>query len=200
MATDAEGLWATITELAKMRGVDKSAISRRVARLEGLGLVKTRTGKGGTKLVNVAQFDRATAETTDAVRELNGKGADAPSAVAAVPAPGDPVLAREQARRASYAADLAKLDLEERTGVVVRVDDVLRFLDRMVDEAKRVTAQLPARTEEMSALVAKDGFTGGREFLRRVARELDDAFSRAMSALGDKLERPAEAADDAVQV
>lgn len=50
--------WATISELARQRGVSRSAISFRVGRYEALGLLKTRPGKAGSKLVNVAEFDR----------------------------------------------------------------------------------------------------------------------------------------------
>jgi DNA-binding MarR family transcriptional regulator len=177
---DAEGLWATITELAKLRGVDKSAISRRVARLEGLGLVKTRTGKGGTKLVNVAQFDRATAETTDAVRELNGKGTEPPPAAAAVPGPGDHVLAHEQARRAAYDADLKKLDLDERLARLLPTDAVEDAMAACAEAITRTIEQMPARAEENAAAVAKDGVAGSRAFLRGLARELRDQLARTL--------------------
>jgi DNA-binding MarR family transcriptional regulator len=183
--TEEEGLWVTVTELARLRGRDKSVISRRVDRLEAQGLIKTRRGDRGTKLVLVAAFDRATDESTDAIRELNGASG---AAVTAPAAPGDPTLAKAQARRADYAADLAKLDLDERLGKVIPVADVLRFHDAAVEEVKRVTSQLPARAEEMGALVAKDGFNGGRDFLRRLGRELDEAFAAGMNALADRLE------------
>ena len=123
MSDDGELLgWVTISELARMRGVDKAAISRRVARFESLGLVHPRAGVGRTKLVNIAEFDRAAGETTDAVREANGRGAArAPDATG-----GDPILAREQARRAAVDADLKELDLAERVGELVAVEPYQR--------------------------------------------------------------------------
>lgn len=183
------GLWVTISELARLRSRDKGVISRRVARLEARGLLTARRGDGGTKLVLLAEFDRATAQATDAVRELNGAPAAEP-AVAATGAPGDLVLSREQARRASYAADLAQLDLDERLRRLVPVDDVHRFHDAMIDAVRRVTAELPTRAEDVAAIVARDGFTGAREFLRRLGRELDAAFAGAIEALADELGRP----------
>jgi DNA-binding MarR family transcriptional regulator len=189
---DDVGLWVNISELAKLRHRDKGVISRRVARLEAQGLLKTKAGDRGTKLVNVAEFDRATEEATDAVRELNGSGAVGGDVEASAAAPGNPVLAKEQARRASYAADNARLDLEERLGRLVPAEDVLRFHEQMVDAVKRITAELPTRAEEMGATVAKDGFTGGRNFLRRLGRELDEAFADAMDALAARLGRPEE--------
>ena len=80
-----EGYWATLSELARQRGVDRSAISCRVARYEALGLLKTRPGKQGSKLVNVAEFDRVAKETTDSPRERIGTGSSAPPAGASWP-------------------------------------------------------------------------------------------------------------------
>ena len=65
--------WATVSELARIRGVDKSAVSRRVARLEEQGLLATRQGAGRAKLVRVEEYDRVVAETGDAVLEANGR-------------------------------------------------------------------------------------------------------------------------------
>jgi hypothetical protein len=50
---------------------DKSrqAIAKRVDALVEAGKLQTKPGDGGTKLVNLAQFDRAVGETGDAVKE-----------------------------------------------------------------------------------------------------------------------------------
>jgi DNA-binding MarR family transcriptional regulator len=50
--------FATISELGRLRGVHKAAISRRVARLEAQGVLQSQRGDRGTKLVNIAEFDR----------------------------------------------------------------------------------------------------------------------------------------------
>ncbi len=187
---ESDGLWATISELARLRGVDKAAISRRVTRLEAQGLLQTRHGKGGTKLVNVAAFDRATEETTDAIRELNGAQAAA-SAVLAPVMPGDPILAREQARRDAYSADLSKLDLDERLGKLMPVEDHFRILDSIYDPIVRMIDQMPDRADEMEAAEARDGAAGRRNFLRRLALAQREAIDKAMSALAESLARGA---------
>jgi DNA-binding MarR family transcriptional regulator len=146
--------WVSISELARMRGVDKAAISRRVRRLEDQGLLRTSEGKHGTKLVNIAEFDRAAGETTDAVRELNG------NASSQTGAPADPILSREQARRASYDADLKKLDLEERLGQLVSAERVQRAFSDCAHVVSQAAAQLVGRAEENAAAVAKDGVQG----------------------------------------
>ena len=96
--------WVTVSDLARMRGVNKSAISKRAARLETLGVLHPKAGRGREKLISVAEFDRAIGDTTDAVREANGR-----SAIEGAVVPSDPILVREQARNAAIRADLAPL-------------------------------------------------------------------------------------------
>ena len=72
---EASGEWLTVSALARARGVDKAAISRRVARLEAAGALTTRAGERGTKLINVAEFNLAVEMTKDAIREANGRAA-----------------------------------------------------------------------------------------------------------------------------
>ena len=177
---DVDGYWVTISELARLRAVDKAAISRRVKRYEADGLMQTRPGKGGTKLVSVAQFDRAAGQATDAVRELNGTGA----AVASPAVPGDPSLARQQARRAGYDADLKQLELEERLGKLLPVADVEHAMVACAQELVRVIEQMTARAEECAAGVAKDGVLGARAFLKALARDQRELLARSMTLLG----------------
>ncbi len=173
--------WISISDLARERSVDKSAISRRVARLEGLGLLSPRV-VGKAKLVNLAEFDRATSATVDAVRESNGRGSTGPPDAGA---PGDPILAREQARRAAYDADLKKLDLDERLGRLVEVEAVRASLDACAVELVRGLDALPGRAEALAAVVAKDGAPGLRAALKAVARELRETLARAAERFGE---------------
>jgi DNA-binding MarR family transcriptional regulator len=152
--------WATISELARLRGVDKSAVSRRVARLTAQGLLTPRDGKGGTRLVNVAEFDRAAAVATDAVRQLNGRGADKAAPQSDLRA--DPILAREQARRVSYDADLKKLNLEERLGLLLPRDQAISSVVECSRRLRGVIEQMHTRAEEITSAVASGGVAGAR--------------------------------------
>jgi hypothetical protein len=69
--------WATITQLAVLRGRNKAAISRRVARMERDGLLRSKRGPNGTKLVNVAEFARLADDEVDAINEANGSSSGA---------------------------------------------------------------------------------------------------------------------------
>ncbi len=62
-------LWLSQTELAEMKGVTRQTIWEKVTRLEQDGLLATRPGPHGTKLVPVAEYDRLVGETTDFARQ-----------------------------------------------------------------------------------------------------------------------------------
>ncbi len=191
MSEPAENLagWATVTELARLRGVNKSAISKRVGRLESLGALHTKAGARRTKLISVAEFERAVGETTDSVRELNGKTAQG------VASPSDPVLPKEQARRAAIVADLAQLDLDERLGKLVRVDELAAGAALHGETLSRIIDQIADRADDFAGVVAKDGAPGLRVALRGLARELRAALADAFAALA---QAPPEASAEAV--
>lgn len=63
-------LWVTVSNLARRLRVSKQSTSKRIERLESSGVLQTRSGPRGTKLVDLAQFDKAAGELTDAVRQL----------------------------------------------------------------------------------------------------------------------------------
>lgn len=183
--------WATVSELARMRGVNKSAISKRVTRLEAQGLLHPKAGAHGTKLISLAEFERAVAQTTDAVRETNGRKAQA--AVSAA----DPILSKEQARRASYDADLKKLDLEERLGLLMPVEETRRVATDCALRLRQAVEALHSRAEEVAAAQARDGSAfaralveatrdppqAARAFFKALAREQLTELSHMATAL-----------------
>jgi DNA-binding Lrp family transcriptional regulator len=192
--TDDAAIWESISALAKRLGRDKGVVSRRVARLEKQGLLTTRRGEGGTKLVQSAEFDRAVADFTDGVRALNGTP-DTSTAAAAV-VPGDPTLSREQARRAGYDADLKRLDLQERLGELGKVADFRASMRLCAEGVVQVLEQLPGRVEEIEAALAKGGLSEGRAVILALFHEKRELIDRSMTALIER-ERQAqlEAAD-----
>jgi DNA-binding MarR family transcriptional regulator len=189
---DNPGLWVSVSELARLRGNDKSVISRRIKRLEEQGALQTRPGAGGAKLVCLAEYDRASEEGFDAVRALDAStGSDRPPQEAA--APGDPVLAKEQARRAGYAADLAQLDLHERLGELGRVAGFRQSMRTCAEGVVQVLEQLPGRAEEIAGAVrASDSLAQVRGILRALVRDVRDQLDRGMASIIE-LEREKEA-------
>lgn len=179
------GLWLPLSELARLRGVTKGPLSRRVARFEEQGISLSRPGPGNTKLINVAAFDRATEETTDVVRATNGGD----STAVAAPSPQLPgealVYSREQARNAAYAADLKWLERNERLGLLLPIDDVVEAMTQCADALVREMSDLPMRADEIAAAVARDGEAGARRELKRIETQMRVALSAAMQRLAD---------------
>ena len=175
--------WLGITDLAHELGVDKSAVSRRVARFEDLGLLSTRRA-GKAKLVSVADYHRVTASTVDGMRELNGRGAVAVRPPAET-APGAPTLVDEQTRRVGFDAELKRLELEQRIGKLVEVDAVRLNLSACAIELGRAIDALPSRADALAAEVAKGGVVGLRAALRAIAREWRETLARAAERFAD---------------
>jgi DNA-binding transcriptional ArsR family regulator len=67
VANEPERFRLSVSDLARRRGVDKAAISRRMARYEEQGLLHPQRQAAGTKMIQAAEFGRAAALATDAV-------------------------------------------------------------------------------------------------------------------------------------
>lgn len=173
-------LWLSISELAASRGVTKGPLSRRVARLEEQGLLQARPGARGSKLVNVAEFDRVTNETTDIVRATNG-GAAAPMREdrGGESKKEGLVYSQEQTRNASYSAELKWLELEERRKNLYRKEDVARATVECADIVVREIEGLSQYADEIAAAVGVDGAVGARRVLKRAIFELRHGIAEA---------------------
>lgn len=186
----------TISDLARAKGVSKQAISKRVDRFAQAGALATRKGARGAVMVNVAAYDRAAGEIGDAIREL----AQRPATSATIGEESDgtsPVLAREQARRMSYQADLAEMELDERRGKLLRRDDVEAAMVRCGEIMVRALEQFPSRADELATAVARDGEQGARMFLKGLARDLRALIARELRLLERAPgETPAEEDED----
>ena len=197
---DGNGLWVPLSELARLRGVTKGPLSRRISRLEAQGYDLSRPGPGGSKLISVAAFDRATNEATDVVRATNGGAAQPATTPAPAKAGEDLVYAREQARNAAYSADLKRLELDERLGRLLSIEDVVDAMTRCAGAIVRGLDALPSSADDIAAAVARDGSYGARRLLKQRALDLRETLSREMRLLADRAARetpPDAGADDA---
>jgi hypothetical protein len=139
-------------------------------------------GPRGQKVVNVGEFDRVAEETLDAKQAQNGRKFRA--------APDDggddvfsPVLAKEQARKVAYQADLAKLQRDEKLGKLLPIEKIAEAAAQCAEALVRVIDQLPARADEVASAVAKEGEAGARAFLRSVARDMRERMADEMQRL-----------------
>ena len=190
---EASGEWLTVSALARARGVDKAAISRRVARLEAAGALTTRAGERGTKLINVAEFDRVAGETVDAVRSANGRRAGAARDGDVVASGG--LLSRAQASKTAAQARLAHLELGQRLGQLLPIDEMRRAASDCALRLRRSVETMHARAEDVAAGLARDSSfartllaamrndqAGARSFFKALSRDQLDELARMATA------------------
>jgi DNA-binding transcriptional ArsR family regulator len=166
------GLWITVSELARRKGVNKSAVSRRVKLLQEDGLITVRTGERGTKLINIAEYDRATGARGDGARTTGAE-------------PGGLTFRQAQTREKQYAAELRKLDLMEKLGHVVPVTDLEKVIAEAATIIVAVLERLPNEAERIRAAGEKDSTNGIRTELKKIVHA-------QRQQIADALRRPAE--------
>ncbi|TGN86703.1 hypothetical protein EOW77_0019030 [Bradyrhizobium yuanmingense] len=172
-----DGLWLSISEVARLKGKSRQAVAKRVAALAADGLLDTRSGDNGTKLVNLAQYDRTIGDVGDAIKE---GAAEARAEIEAAEPPTSPALRDHQARAAQYTADLKFLDLEERLGRLVPVSEVKEAGAKLGEMVVRAIDRLPTFAEAVASAAIKDGAQGARGELKEIARQLRAEIAEAM--------------------
>jgi len=174
-----DGLWESVADLARRKGIARQSLHERVDRLAADGLISVRR-EGRTKLINVAEYDRAVGQVGDAFKE---GAAETRSSIDSGDAPSSPALRDHQARAAQYTADLKFLDLEERLGRLVPVDEVKAGGIKIGEAVVSILGRLPTYAEGMAATAAKDGVQGVRGALKEIERELRIAIAKAISEI-----------------
>lgn len=118
------GVWLTIAELARRKGVSKQAATKRVNRLEEEGKLTVRV-EGRNRFVELATYDRIVGQVGDVFKEQaaatsrhmrSGSRDEKPSKEED---PQQSGLRDAQTMRAGYEAKLKALDFAERTGQLV---------------------------------------------------------------------------------
>lgn len=157
--------WLSITALAKLRDKSKPAIHERVRRFEAEGLLKTRR-IGREVRVNVAAFDKACALTMNPAR----------SAVSGE-------FHQSRARRESFTAEMARLDLEERLAGLCSAAEVER-------RTRAIVLAIRSRMLALPAAIARRVRAAPDE--RAVRAIVDEETRVALTALAEEFERAAE--------
>ncbi|WP_313194614.1 winged helix-turn-helix domain-containing protein [Shinella zoogloeoides] len=188
-ATDDGGVWVSVADLAKRKGVTRQSASERIAKLERDGLIVTRR-EGRSKLVELATYDRVVGQVGDVFRE---QAAETKQAATREPQASGP-LRDAQAERAQYEAKLKALDFAERTGQVVAVRGphgvetaMIRIVEQIVRELQQPFDWIPDLIEASSK-----GEPAMRRVLRKKIHEQRQAISAKMTAiLGEALDAEA---------
>jgi DNA-binding IscR family transcriptional regulator len=193
------GLWLSVSEIARQKDKSRQAIAKRVDSLVEAGLIETRAGPGGTKLVNLAQYDRAVGEVGDAFKEAAAE-TRAAEAGAGGAAGVDPTTARKrdhQARSEQYTADLKFLDLEERLKRLVPIEEAKDGGVKIGEAVVSIMSRLPTYAEAMTAVAVKDGVQGARGLFKDIERELRAEIAKALAKIaGDASPSSVEPGED----
>jgi len=175
----------SVTELARIKGVSKQAISKRLKRYEEEGRIASQR-HGGEVTISLAEWDTVAGEVTDpaklagadSTKILRGEGDEARQTR-------DPTYTKEVARRAGYEADLKEIELRKKKGELVEVAAVVEAMTRCAEAIVRDLDRLPAHAEDLADVVARGGAPGLREQLKKIVRELRETLARSMSVLGE---------------
>jgi hypothetical protein len=179
--SEAGGQWLALSELAKLERVAVAAISRKVSKLETRGELKPRLD-GRKKLVNVAEFRRAVARTSD-LAKAHRAGDDDDGPPAQLPLDEKINYADEQARYRKLQADLAQVQLDELLGRLIQVEKVKAAAQRCIEPILRQWDQIIARAEDGAIAVSRDGTRGLRFWLKEERRKYQERATREFQSL-----------------
>lgn len=183
-AQTVDGLRVSAAEIARLKGVSRQAISKRLRRYVDDGLLQ----KDAAGKVSLAEWDTVTQEATDPARLL---GSDTPvepaeiGAPAAVKEPRDDSYQRQKARAAQYDADLKEIQLRKEQGRLLPIEGVTAAMARCAEVLVRDIDRLPAKADDLATAVSRNGAAGLREALKGVAREMREHVAANMRLLAE---------------
>lgn len=197
------GVWLTIAELARRKGVSKQAATKRVNRLVEEGRLKVRA-EGRNRLVELATYDRLVGQVGDAfkeqaaatVRETRAEKSPRQTTLEEVTQPG---LRDAQTERAKYEARLKALDFAERTGQVVPLKGEHGIEGALIKVSDQVVRHLgqPMQWVDEIMEASRKGEPQLRRLLRHKIAELRRAIAEDLLKIsGDA----AQAEADGIQI
>lgn len=176
------GVWLPIAELAELKGKARQTVWEKVTRLEADGLLTTRQGPGGTRLVNVAEYDRVLGETTDFIKQQ----AALTRSLAEGSGSSDPTFFEAQRLKMKYEADLKGMEVALRRRELVRADDLRDAVDYTASAIVRLIDAIVQQADDVAAAVQKNGIRGAQQILKSVAYELKKRIADECQVIADR--------------
>lgn len=173
----------SVGDIARRDGVKPPGVSRRVKQLRANGLQVELDAQGKVKLVNAVQYD-----------ELRARFADPSKAQAPAQQPTDLPEPRsetyDEARRQLtwIEAERAKLKLEAEQKLYVRVEDLEAALADAGETIVEIADRLQQSADELAAAVARDGVSGLRAGLKKLAADFKTDIADALAAVANREE------------
>lgn len=179
--TPPRAVMMTVAELAVREGVSKPAISRKVKRLVGLGLVVERDEQGRVSGVNVAQYDHLRTRYSDPSKSQVPADAGLQSPPVAPNESYDEALRR----KTWIAAARDEIKLAEEKGQLLVADRVAGGLAICGEEIARTIDRLVGMADEVTAAVAKDGVHGVRVLLKQIAFKMRGEVAASLERVAE---------------
>ena len=197
------GVWVSIAELAKMNGVSKQAVSKRVKKFAAEGLLEVRS-KGRERHVNAAVYGRLVKDTTDPAQHLRNadhtlstgvvhSGADLAELDLALKTETDETLQSDtdpedtssrqlprstyndaKAKKAAIDAEIAYLDYQQRIGNLVLKEEADAQLFETLRRVRDRMLGLPAMCADTLA-AAPDARAIRASLTEMIRKALDEA-------------------------
>ena len=183
--------WVSQSVLARIKGVSKQAINKRVRRFVDDGLIEL-DSRGRLRLED---WERVAEEVTDPSRLIARVTEAAADDEAPGPAKTDGSYAREKAKGAQLDNELKQIALDKERGSLLALDEVTEAMARCAEVMVREIDQLPGRADDLATALSRGGVDGVRQALKSVARDMRDQLARNMRLL----EAEDETADDGNQ-
>jgi hypothetical protein len=184
------GLWLSLSEIARRRGISKQAISKRLARLVARGAAVPTCRRGRLLLINIAAFDCALGEDSflpQTQAAATARLLDEPLLLA--PPKGGKSIIEVQREKLLYDTGLTALKYAEARGEVVPIagDHGLEQAVREIGDAfRQAVGRLHLRAPAAVAVAGKDGVPGMRALLKAAERDILGSLANALSALGER--------------
>ena len=186
-------MWSAV-EIAGRDGVSKQAVSKQIKSLleAKLETPVERDGRGRVIRVSLAHYDEFRQRYVNPLKAsapLRSIDAEPTPATAPLVAPGDSL---EEARRQSEWLKVGreKIRHQEELGQLVRKDRLVDVVSIVGAEIKLVVARLQNKADDLAHAVSREGASGARVLLRKIAFDLGNEIA-------DKLAAIAEASPDA---
>ena len=181
--------WISISELARRKGISPQGAHDRIKRLGER--IELKPGRGRERLVNVAQYDRLTAETTH-LPQAQAAATVRALADLALPPGADgktTTIIEAQRQKLLYDAGLTAIKFAEARGAVLPIageHGVEQAMREVGDALRQAVGRLHLRAAELAAIAGKDGARGLRVALKAVERDVLEIFAAALSRISER--------------
>lgn len=173
--------------VADRDGLTKQAVTKAVRAMADAGELEVeRDTRGRIVKFALAQFDHVREKYLDPNKSHPTEKAPQPAA------PIKDLSSLDEARRQSewLKVDRERIRQQEMAGQLVRVDKLQSSLKTIGNQIQRSVARLPNRADDLALAVTKEGISGLRAALIKVANEINSSIADAMAEI--KVAAPTE--------